>query len=413
MIRVARSLLLGAAEMLVLKHGGVQAHFLGSAGGGLLVGRSCGNSALGSGTPFALCSAVPRIPSLSILAQELEDSGGLAMVSLCFGVGELAGRVWGVMRENPGGVVRGLDELVIVGSGMHRIPEGGAVGQRVEIGLDRSRLIGAPQGGVATLRRLQWLRVCVVGVGRLGSLIAEGLATMGVAAELIDPDLVESKDVSETPSLSPFDIGKFKAVAIADEINSRRGAALLTAHPVSALAAQGVLQRAEVVICAADHPAARDLCGLIANRYLAVLIDVGTGVLGGGARGFEVRLILPGEACLRCANAPGGEPHALPHQLSGQSTHRVFAEGQWAGSLPLNLQVAGLALQLLVDLVDERLQNGVWLRADTGTHGTHEVTRRPITVAPECRECRALCGLGSLATPGETAAWITRSPPQG
>jgi len=272
------------------------------------------------------------------------------------------------------------------------------------------RTIGA-LGGAAAWQRLVSLRVAVIGVGRTGSLVATTPARLGCRhLNLIDPDRLEPHNLGEMDSVHWADVGRYKVEAIVEILHTYASGVYTTLPvPVTADSARAACTQADVLICCVDNNAARLATARLATRYHKVLLDVGTGIAfpahaehapihDDRTMGADVRLVLPGDGCLLCWGSLTNVDQAVddllhPRPLATQPAwHR-----QRAGSLrTLNQRAAALGIQMLQDLVVERVQTSLWAHLTVDPHGWVQVQYpsppRPAGATP-CRLC-ARAGLG-------------------
>lgn len=306
--------------------------------------------------------------------------------TLGIGSGPLRGAVWGTVQAGRHHLP--LDVLQLVGAGMFRLllthPQAACQGTPsvpdmpdTDASLTStalwSRTIGA-LGGASAWQRLVGLRVAVIGVGRTGSLVATTLARLGCRhLSLIDPDRIELHNLGEMDSVRWADVGRYKVDTIVEMLHTYASGAYTTLPvPVTADSARAACTHADVLICCVDNNAARLATAMIATRYHKVLLDVGTGITfhapaahalthDDHTMGADVRLVLPGDGCLLCWGNLTNFDHAVdellhPRPLEAQPAWHT----QRAGSLrTLNQLAAALALQLLQDLVVERVQTSL------------------------------------------------------
>jgi hypothetical protein len=335
------------------------------------------------------------------------------------------GRAWGLVRTPLG--IEPLDQLVLVGAGMHRIdtrnrrPAERQIekGGRLEAPDPRrwSRTIGA-LGGLDIWRRLISLRIGIVGCGRSGSVAAASLARLGLRRlVLIDPDIAEHHNLGEMDAISANHLDWPKAQAVADDLERTLADTRIVVTPVVAsLTRPDALEAAracDVLFCCADNDAARLACGLIATLDHKVLLDIGTGIhfegaaagAGGGTRemGADVRLILAGDGCLLCRGRLAHLARALDELCYPIRSRAAPAdEEQWrrqrAGSLAsMNHLAVAVAVQMLQDLVAERIRSSMWAQLEFDESGRLAV-RYPEAAGrgigePLCALC-AKAGLG-------------------
>ncbi|MCY2990608.1 MAG: ThiF family adenylyltransferase [Planctomycetota bacterium] len=323
------------------------------------------------------------------------------VAALALGVGPAAGSWAGSVHA--GNQVTPLWAIRLVGPGMrhigavhtNRADEAAATDPRW------SRTRGAL--GAAVWDRVRRSRVAIIGAGRNGSACAFTLAMLGVSQlVLIDDDSDELHNLDATPGATPDGIGQPKV--------ENRQRALLGLRPrdlsiatvfASVLdgAALSALHDVDLIVTAVDQDAPRLAIASWINGppYLGKIhLDIGTGVFhehGQRVMGGDVRLLLPGEACVAClgglrdaaearyrVNAP---PGALPR------SPRPAWNQQRMGSLITTNQVAvNLGVQLWLDLVAGRVEQSRWDQirwADDGRFGIESRMQPDVS----CEVCRA------------------------
>lgn len=270
-----------------------------------------------------------------------------------------------------------------------------------------SRTVGAL--GEAAWQRLVSLRYAIVGCGRNGSLMAANLIRLGVRSlVLIDPDRVEEHHLGEMEAIAPQDIGRPKAEALAERLRALEADLSVRPilHSITSLEALPAVKASDVLIVCADNDGARWACGLLSVYYLKPLLDVGTGVLRneGRERGADVRLILPGDACLACL---GGVAH--PEQVaitfrSCADEERFQAQRHWrqerAGSLrSLNLLAVSLALRLWEEFLRGSLRRSLWLHLEFDGRGLPSLRCHEPAPSRSCPLCPLLGQGDAFPTP--------------
>lgn len=340
---------------------------------------------------------------------------------------DIVGNWWGAVVDAKGDL-QPLHELALIGSQMPvlamsewqsiskntasvDIPSGGIEAQYYHLW---SRTIGAL--GRETWQTLHRLRVAVVGCGRLGSVVAVTLARMGVRhLLLIDPDTVECHNIPEMDGLTASDVGRPKAEALASFIKSNCDFAP-AAKDVSFLVAPLISVyreaiEADVLVSCVDNDTARLSCAILAAAYHKVLLDIGTGVLpnadladvnalsdstGTAASsttmqvrcGSDIRLIVPGHGCLRCAGSLVHYDEAV-RELAKLSppAHEPWWQER-AGSLrTLNMTAAHLGLQLLFDFLAGRVMQIRWIQLEYGAHGEIHLHQQDYSADAACPLC--------------------------
>ncbi|MDW8373483.1 MAG: ThiF family adenylyltransferase [Planctomycetota bacterium] len=238
--------------------------------------------------------------------------------------------------------------------------------------------------GVAGQRRLRQARVGIVGLGALGSAVAEQLARAGVGyLRLIDRDVVEASNLPRQALYTPDDAEAGRPKALAAAAHLARLAPDCTLDPVpSELDADNafrLLSGLDLVIDGLDTFAARhllnDACCQLALPWVhgAVL----------GAQGQSLAVIPGDSACWRCLQPEPPEPADSPTCDSvGVIIPAVRLVAAWQ---------AALALQLLVDR--SRLRRALWA-CDLWT-GTWQQLMVPRD--PGCRSCGPAADRPALA----------------
>ena len=144
--------------------------------------------------------------------------------------------------------------------------------------------------GAGTTALLRTLSVAVVGVSGTGSPVAEMLARLGVGELiLVDPDLVEEKNLNRILNATLADVGRPKVEVVGDAIR-RIG---LGTHVVTLsknLFDPEVVRRvalADVLVGCVDSVDGRDLMNRLASYHTLPYIDVGVRLDADGEGGVE------------------------------------------------------------------------------------------------------------------------------
>jgi hypothetical protein len=344
-------------------------------------------------------------PVLASVTHRAEMGPAPPLVSIYLGNGSDNGLISGVCTMD--GVVLPVEEIHVVGAGMRRLAavDFARPNPTVESGDEQrwNRLMGALDGP-SVWQRLASLRCCIVGVGRSGSLVAATLARIGVRhLTLIDPDRLEPHNLDAMDAVTEGDIGRFKVEAVAAALLEQDGLQIATlAESVHTSGARAAMRQADVLICCADDDAARMIVACHAVWYARLLIDIGTGIFsdhqensGGRRMGADIRMLIPGEACLLCVGGLANVGPALERWQRGEP--RVVWHAERQGSRrTLNQIAVHEGLLLLEELVSERITGSVWLRREWDPHGQARPQTLPIVTRPACQLC-AQFGLGDLA----------------
>lgn len=233
--------------------------------------------------------------------------------------------------------------------------------------------------GETVFRRFRQLNVLLIGAGRLGSLIAEGLVRSGLdRLTVVDPDVLEPHNLNATIGSRNSDIGKPKVQSLLDYLHGVQPDALLSGlqrtvnHP-------DVFEKArpaDLLVSCVDNDEARHQASNIASRLVKVHLDLGTIVrrpdnANAGSRqaissnaialdydreiGADIRLLLPG-CCVDCVRAESIATDLTENRASWQLGGR-------AGSLiSINYLAVGCGMQMLFDFLAGSIRGSFWHR---------------------------------------------------
>jgi molybdopterin/thiamine biosynthesis adenylyltransferase len=321
------------------------------------------------------------------------------VISLVLGFGHAAGhwvgQVWELAR------IRRLDGFRLVGPGMPFVtseplrPRAGLESDAVQGRWSRTR--GAL--GDEVWQRVHRSTIGVVGAGRNGSAAAMTLTLLGVPTLiLIDDDRDELPNLDATPGATPEGLGQFKALNRSAALRRLRPTDLEVIPVCRSLLDLGVsdhLCPVDLIVTCVDQDAPRLAAAMMANRWGKVHLDIGTGILTTGSgpqAGADIRLLLPGEACVVClgglANLEEARSEvAAPYGALRRGRRLAWFE-QRAGSLITINQVAvNLGIQLWLDLLAGRVTGSRWCRLEWNPRGELQV-RQMQTTTEECSLCR-------------------------
>ncbi len=319
---------------------------------------------------------------------------GQLVAALRLGRGPAAGGWLGSVHEY--GRYFRLDEIQLVGPGMRRATLEAA---DPESPSDErwSRTRGAL--GDDVWQKVRRSRVAVIGASRNGSIAAFTFAMLGVRSlVLMDPDREEGHGLDATLGAEPEGIGRPKVV--------NRREALLRIRPddleVQPLAlpfphpdGDELLRAADLICTCVDRDAARLAAAQLASRWCKVHLDIGTGVFGTGTSrslGADVRLLLPGQACVVCLGGLRNLDEAQYDVAAPPGALRRGPRPQWseqrAGSLvTINAMACNLGIQMYLDLLAGRVTESRWCRIEFTADGRAMITdsKRP---SESCSICR-------------------------
>lgn len=255
-----------------------------------------------------------------------------------------------------------------------------------------SRYHGALGGDGAHARMVQ-NPMAIVGVSRLGMLLATAAAKAGVRELiLIDDDRFEEHHRDAFECLCDARSGEAKVEVGARYLEAIAPGCRVVAvpHGLERPEALEAVAAARLFLVAPDRGQPRLLAGLLASALLRPYVDVGTGVFASGDQGFtagaDVRYVPPGHGCVLCV---GG--------VDLNTRHEVDFRRQRAGSLrSLNSIAAGLAWSMVERAFVGDLRRATWQRAVMDRVGQLRVESLPVRTRTGCAIC-AEAGSGQFA----------------
>ena len=259
--------------------------------------------------------------------------------------------------------------------------------------------------GAAGQRVLQASKVAVIGLGGVGSLVAEYLARLGVGnLILIDPDEIESSNLSRVVGATRVDVeaGQLKTQIAVRHV--REMAIDATLKPIAGDVAREsvarVLRDCDFIFLAADSMRARLVVNALAHQYLIPAVQMGAKVRRGDGGKIEdamcaVRHIRPGTGCLWCNGLID------PTQLAMEAKSDSERKEQAYGVQEPNPSVITLNAVAAAHAVNDFLFDFLGLRSGdvkTVYHHFHFDRGKAQRVLPrrdtECRECVHRLGMG-------------------
>jgi ThiF family len=134
--------------------------------------------------------------------------------------------------------------------------------------------------GEQTQKDLTKLKIGIVGLGSVGSFVAESLARIGISDfTLIDFDIVEEKNLDRVLNVFSEDIGNPKVTAVKRGVLRSTSALSIKVNDVTfSICEKAGFQQAlncDVLFSCVDRPWARQVLNFIANAHLIPVIDGG------------------------------------------------------------------------------------------------------------------------------------------
>lgn len=235
---------------------------------------------------------------------------GLPLIGMTTGNdGTWSARSWVADTDRPEPRMSWLTEVRVVGQALRvsRVPRSSRPERKADTLI---RTVAA--WGEDAQAELERVRVGIVGLGSVGSMVAESVARIGMPnITLIDFDKVELKNLDRLVAAAEPDVGRLKTEVTAERLRAVATAAAIDlrvvpekiSHPDSYRAALDC----DILFSCVDRPHPRHVLNFLAYSHLVPVIDGGILVRHrkGQFRGadWQVQTVAPGRACLRCLGA--------------------------------------------------------------------------------------------------------------
>ena len=291
---------------------------------------------------------------------------GLPLIGLTTGNdGTWSARFWVAETDNPEPRMSWLTDVRVVGQALRvsRVP----LSSRPERKADTLIRTVAAWGEEAQIE-LERVRVGIVGLGSVGSMVAESVARIGMRnITLIDFDEVEPKNLDRLVAAAETDVGRLKTEVTTERLRTVATAATMDlrvvperiSHPDSYRAALDC----DILFSCVDRPHPRHVLNFLAYSHLVPVIDGGILVRHrkGQFRGadWQVQTVAPGRACLRCLGAY--DENAVSLDQAGLLDDPSYMTGLDPGSplhrrenvFPFSVNLASLEVFHMISMVTE------------------------------------------------------------
>lgn len=210
------------------------------------------------------------------------------------------------------------------------------------------------------------LRIGVVGLGSVGSVVAEMLARSGLKnIVLIDYDEIQAHNLDRILTGTKKDIGKLKVIAAKARLKSVSTADKITveAVPFSVAEKRGydAALNCDVLFSCVDRPRPRQILNHFAYAHLIPVIDGGIAVRFKRQKfsgvDWQLQTVAPGRPCLECLGSFSSSDAATeaagklddPTYMSGLKDSHIFKRNENVFAFSANL--ASLEMMHLIALV--------------------------------------------------------------
>lgn len=215
--------------------------------------------------------------------------------------------------------------------------------------------------GALGQRRLERLRMAIVGLGGTGSIVAQELVHLGARDFiLVDPDVVEPTNLNRVVGAMVDDVGAPKIEVAARYIrtlNKNAEVHCVRGDVIQAHVARELLD-ADLIFCCTDSHGSRAVVQQVSYQYLIPCMDMGVTIAvkeGSITHIFgRVQLLSPGLACLTCGNLL--DPNEVRQDMMTAFERRAdpYIQGDREPApavVSLNGTVASLAVTMLLAIV--------------------------------------------------------------
>lgn len=251
--------------------------------------------------------------------------------------------------------------------------------------------------------RLEALRVGIVGLGSVGSVVAEGLARTGICElVLIDHDKVELHNLDRLLNAGARDIGRLKT-DVAEKAVRRASTARkirIINHPrkIQDKAAYAAARDCDVLVSCVDSPVARDLLNRIAYRDAIPVVDGGVEIRKDPRTGnmnaarWKAHIVNPYTDCLRCKGQYTSSDVMLeldgswrnPDYIRGMESERRAGQNVFCLSLSAASEILNMTLRMPIAEAWWPVQEGVERNLVTGrTKARNSTCHKNCTISQE------------------------------
>ena len=257
---------------------------------------------------------------------------------------------------------------------------------------------------------LSSLRIGIVGLGSVGSIIAETLARIGATdILLVDADRVEEHNLDRLLFATAGDIGRYKVDVVKEHLKQSATATRFHVDARRAWAQEHDAYEAaldcDVLFAAVDRPLPKDLLNNIAFVHCIPVIFGGIrvatkpdGSLADAA--WSVVRVGPKSRCLRCDGQYTTSDVIMEHDGSLDDPNYVV-QGAAASEVRGNENVfpfsANLGSLMVLEMLRSILREPWWPQAPTKLHYTYVSNR----MASQIEECRSGCTVAGRTGQGD------------
>lgn len=330
---------------------------------------------------------------------------GIDHAALVFGRGAFQGRV-----RSASGEIMPISSIRVVGQAIvEHYPAQPTENRQEPVDETYSRQVLALS--IEGQRKIQRVKVGVVGVGGTGSHVVQQLAQLGVSKfVLVDANLIEESNRSRVVGSRPADstMSRPKVIVMKQLVKgiNRESQVICIEKMIDSTEAIAALRNADVVFCCTDNLASRGILNAFAYQYLVPVVDMGVEVQPdeeGTIRRVSgrVTVLLPDGACLRCLDILDPEKVRGEIEEDQRLSYLGAEEAPSPAVISLNGVVASLAvtefLQLVTNFARRQGERVYWMYDGLKGVVRHISTGQGLA----CVTCQRFLALGDNANPND------------
>ena len=291
------------------------------------------------------------------------------------------------------------EEIRVISVGLHREILFDPTSRETSVAKQFDRQVRA--FGADGQRKLERLRIAIVGLGGTGSIVAQQLVHLGVRDFiLVDPDVLEASNLNRVSHALPNDIGKLKteiAARYISDIAKDSHVKRIDGDVMETKTAQQLVD-ADILFGCTDSHGSRAVMQQIAYQYLIPYIDMGvTLVAKNGSMTHvygRVQLLAPGLACFTCSNLLDTNEVRRDMMTAFERQADPYIQGDREPApavMSLNGTVSSLAVTMLLAVV-----TGMPAEARHVLYNAITSTMRTVRATPQA-DCFVCSRTGSFA----------------
>jgi len=300
----------------------------------------------------------------TMLASRCKAMTGLPLLGMTIGDdGVWSARFW--IKDKPKSYQRHFCSKVCVSGKKLHVSYYDLLAPKANFGVEFTRTISA--WGQEKQDQISRLCVGIVGLGSVGSIIAEALVKTGVRKLiLLDFDTVERKNLDRLQGIGPQHVGQHKVHAIKEHLEKIAPGleVSIISLPYSLVEAKGLLAMlaCDVIFSCVDRPWPRYLLNKISYANAIPVIDGGIDANQNKKRNnigqarWKSHVTAPGRICLSCLGQYSPEDVSLemsglledPHYIQGLPEEHFAKRGENVFAFSLGL--AGMEIQHFLSL---------------------------------------------------------------